>query len=574
MYPRRVRRAPGITLALLLLAMPTVAAAQIGGAAFDYRVQRRVVGTSGSYGGWSDALLASGHYAIEPGDPASPGQVHVHGAYQWRYDSPERQDTGSEDRTVDVGEVSRFYRGRTDLDEYDEVDPGTLTTWVFVPTSLHVGDELQILETTFRVTDVAATVIVAGAGRTAYALHAEGAGERDDAYGRFDTRFVDDYWFDHTTGMFLREVRTETDVGADPDGASAALEVREEVEIVDATYAPHVGPIPDDPMLRLGGGRSRWDTSARLLPWMLGGGLFLVVLLLVVAFRRAKGPRTVRGRAIFATQLAPRDPLGAVGDVSIHFTAFLPHFAAMAHQTGNAVWCATLRAATVGVAFDDKTTGVATIFAREPDVCEVLRKSLGREDFFSELRHGNLESVIEATQQTGIRLPASAAYNVLETYEVLTLAPVGTPAYDTQVVTRLDPADAGAAADLLTRVLAAPCHDYLAATLAAGDLAYVARVDGAIVGVGLATVIGDQGRLHTLAVDPAHRNKGLGRELVRARIRAMGALGVQRIVTEISALNSASLEIVRGEGFTTTGTMYIESARSIAPATTRTTVRR
>ncbi len=558
-------------LAVLLSLAPAAAGAQVD-AELDYRVSRRATGTSGAYAGWADELLASGHYSVTA--PPGSGPVAVHGAYQWRYTSPESLDSGSEDRHVTVERATRHYVDRTDLDEYDGADASTLTTWLYVPLTVDFGDIVHVLDEDFLVMETHEPIEIAGAPRDAIHLSAHGDGTRDDAYGQFDTRYDDHYWFDATTGMFLRELRTETDTGT-TEGTAATLGFREEVVVVDASYARHVGPVPPDPMLR----RSVHALTPSLLEryqWPLVALIFVLtfVFLRWVLGRAPRGVPALRGRPIRTRRLGGEDPIPAFpADTSISFGAFLPHFVRIARATSNDVWLAEVDGTIVGLALDDASTGVASIFAREPDVCETLRRAVGKQDFFSEVRHGNLPSVIEATATTGDKLPAAAAYNVLETYDVLSLEKPGSPAYDTAVITRLEAAEV-AASDLLTRVLGAPSEAYLKAAMAAGDLAYVARSSGSIVGVGLATVVGTQGRMHTLAVDPAHRNKGLGRELVRARVRAMAALGAERIVTEISAQNSASLEIARGEGFATVATMYLETARDAAPASARSTVRK
>lgn len=560
-------------LVLGLVLAPRAVHAQPDGAWFDYTNERRFTGSSGAYAGWSDELVASGHYTVSA--PADGPTVQVHGAYQWRYTSPESRETGHEDRAVDVDRSTRLYTTRTDLDEYDAQDPTAIATWVFVPTTLEVGDDVRILDDTFEVLETHALLELAGTTRTTIHLHHHEVGERHDAYGDFETRSSDDYWFDAATGMFLRELHTESDVGS-TEGAAAGLDVFEEVRIVDASYAPHVGPVPPDPLLaRPRAHVARTELSFPLIALMIGGAM-LVVFLLIRRMSRPRPTLQIRGKPVVPRVLTAQEPLIALdAQVTATFAPFLPHFVDVARRTGNAVWIAESGSVTLGVAIDDKATGVASIFAREPDVCELLRRSLGRQDFFSEVRHGNLATVIEATSATGTKLPAGAAYNVLESYEVLALDAPGTPAYDTAVVSRLDDADVDAAATFLATVLGDSSDAYLKAALAAGDFAYVARVDGAIVGLGLATVAGTTGRLHTVAVAPAHRNKGLGRELVRARIRAMSTLGAKRIITEISALNSASLEIARGEGFVSIGAMFTETARDTAAAVaTVATVRR
>jgi len=554
------------SLALASLLLAPAAHAQVA-ASFDYRVNRTISEGDGAYQGWSDQLTASGHYDVVPTDAA----VSVHATYAWHYASPEDARDGSEDRTVEIDRAQRHYVAGSDLDEYDDVDARSLATWIYVPTTLRVGDEVTILDEVFLVSAVDEPLSVAGATRTTLHVQRQGTGRRNDAYGLFTTTTNDAYWFDAATGMFLRELRFEHDEGVSTDAERASFRQREEVAITDASYAPRVGPLPPEPQ--------RIVQPFARFSWLIAPvGFSLAVVLGFMLVRRVLRPaavRTHRGQEITVDDLGPGAalPAGATG-TTIYFGAFLPHFLAVARRTSNRVWIARTGGSVVGCAIEDRVAGVPTIFAPVSDVCEALRMAMHSSDFFSELRHGNLESVMAATQRTGTKLPAATAYNVLETYEVLERTDGEEPVYDAQVVTRLEEPDHGAAAELLTRVLGVRCGDYLSASLAEGDLAYVARVDGVVVGVGLATVAGIDGRLHTLAVDPSHRNRGLGRELVRARVRAMMALGAKRIVTEIAARNSASLENVRREGFTTIGSMYIETSREIAPPATTPAVRR
>ena len=57
---------------------------------------------------------------------------------------------------------------------------------------------------------------------------------------------------------------------------------------------------------------------------------------------------------------------------------------------------------------------------------------------------------------------------------------------------------------------------------------FVARDAGNIVGAVLCGHDGRRGYMHHLAVDPAHRGKGIGRALVSKCLAALGAAGIQR----------------------------------------------
>ena len=160
---------------------------------------------------------------------------------------------------------------------------------------------------------------------------------------------------------------------------------------------------------------------------------------------------------------------------------------------------------------------------------------------------------------------APEAYNVLETYEILECALTSAPAYDASVVGRMTPADLPEVGRLSQEVYGLAGTAWMTAALALGDVGYVARVDGKIVGYGFASVCGAVGRLYGNTVSPAHRGKGLGRELVRARLSACSGLGAERVITEVATWNVGSLEIVRAEGFATVGSLWVESSLAIRP---------
>src|SRR5207247_9966600 len=90
-----------------------------------------------------------------------------------------------------------------------------------------------------------------------------------------------------------------------------------------------------------------------------------------------------------------------------------------------------------------------------------------------------------------------------------------------------------------------------------GDLGFVAMHGPAVAGFGFATVVGPVARLHTLTVVATDRARGLGTELTNARLATLAALGVQRVIVEISKQNVASLRIAARAGFAPIGeTIY------------------
>ena len=70
----------------------------------------------------------------------------------------------------------------------------------------------------------------------------------------------------------------------------------------------------------------------------------------------------------------------------------------------------------------------------------------------------------------------------------------------------------------------------------------------------LARAAGGEAEILTLAVVPAARGRGLGRELLRAAITRAQALGAQTMFLEVGADNPHALALYAGLGFAKVGT--------------------
>lgn len=66
------------------------------------------------------------------------------------------------------------------------------------------------------------------------------------------------------------------------------------------------------------------------------------------------------------------------------------------------------------------------------------------------------------------------------------------------------------------------------------DLLFVAVIGSAVVGTALAGYDGHRGWLYSVAVDPSHRGKGFGTELVRHAERVLASLGCMKINLQIA----------------------------------------
>ena len=87
--------------------------------------------------------------------------------------------------------------------------------------------------------------------------------------------------------------------------------------------------------------------------------------------------------------------------------------------------------------------------------------------------------------------------------------------------------------------------------LAAGHHYLVAREDGSLIGYAGLARLGGEADVHTLAVDPAHQGRGIGRALLRALLdHAAGAT----VFLEVRTDNEPAIALYRSEGFAVIGT--------------------
>ncbi|MQA15609.1 MAG: ribosomal-protein-alanine N-acetyltransferase [Pseudonocardiaceae bacterium] len=87
--------------------------------------------------------------------------------------------------------------------------------------------------------------------------------------------------------------------------------------------------------------------------------------------------------------------------------------------------------------------------------------------------------------------------------------------------------------------------------LAAGYRYFAARDDGTLVGYAGIAVLGPEAEVHTLAVDPAHQGRGIGRALLR---ELLVHAGDATVFLEVRTDNDAAIALYRSEGFTVVGT--------------------
>jgi ribosomal-protein-alanine N-acetyltransferase len=77
----------------------------------------------------------------------------------------------------------------------------------------------------------------------------------------------------------------------------------------------------------------------------------------------------------------------------------------------------------------------------------------------------------------------------------------------------------------------------------------VAEAGGLVAGYVVAHCAADEGEILNLGVAVAHRRRGVGRELVRAVLAALGARGVRAVYLEVRESNTGARQLYEGLGF-------------------------
>ncbi|MCA9489458.1 MAG: N-acetyltransferase [Myxococcales bacterium] len=517
-------------------------------AAFQYEYSESVTGRAGEYEGYSDHTGGTGTYRLKRTGDA----VSVSARYHWYYSSSEgKHESGDEDRATAVDPTTRRYvHGPIDLDDeaLARVPATDLATWLWIPPETEVGATVPILDMTCTLTDRAGVPQTGSVRSPALLVTCEGEDERHDDYGDFGLRYVDRYWYEPSTGLFVAELYEEHDDGS-LDGRAGRFDVRTTVTLVSADYVE----VPPPPSV----GKACLGCTAGTLGFGMLMSMGLVVGfggLVWLARRSTALPDRLTGTTFGDVSItAVADGLALAGldttACSQHFQPFLEDFVQRSIEARDPVWIATSGDKLVGLAFWDETARIGTVLCPDAKVALHLVKRFGQRgagvEFFAEQRHQG---------------PLGPQFNVHETWSVLARTVDAEQPYDTNTVRRYRPDDRAAVVALLQREWGdASFASWLDVQIARGDPAYVAVVDGAVVGFALAAVVGTQGRFQLALVDKDHRDRGLGGELVRARLTALFRLGVERVIAEVATWNVASLHVLREHGFTDVGELLVQS---------------
>ncbi|MEC9216233.1 MAG: GNAT family N-acetyltransferase [Pseudomonadota bacterium] len=102
--------------------------------------------------------------------------------------------------------------------------------------------------------------------------------------------------------------------------------------------------------------------------------------------------------------------------------------------------------------------------------------------------------------------------------------------------------------DALTATLARPDTVTVVATAATNP-----SEEAPPVGFVIARLAGPEAEILTLAVDPAHRRRGIGRRLVTALFEAARAAGATELLLEVESTNNAAQALYAAAGFEADG---------------------
>ena len=99
-----------------------------------------------------------------------------------------------------------------------------------------------------------------------------------------------------------------------------------------------------------------------------------------------------------------------------------------------------------------------------------------------------------------------------------------------------------------------------------GVFSLMARAKEQPIGFVLARAVADEAEILTLAVNPAYRRHGVGRQLVQATAEKATALGATALFLEVAADNAPALALYRSCGFREVGRRESYYVRGAGPA--------
>ena len=511
----------------LILPPVVVGAAPRTGDFFEYNYNTYVDQGSGDYYGYTDTMVSHARYSVVS---VQGDLVTVDGLGYWSFDGSDGTHlSGITNVTPVFSLTTREYVSGSDVN----TTKANATEWFWILVPVSVGQTVPVLDDVFTVHSIDATVWSGIIPHRAVQLQASGTYIRNDAYGVFTATYTDTYYFDPDSGYIVSEEFVEQD-----SNYAASFRFRAEVFVTGSSYSVPVNLV-SFALVDVG-------VPAVTVAAVAGG------------VRAMRGPSRIRVgskdspidvRIRKATK--PGDVSGLLSDGSPFFGPFLPVFADRSVAEGDPVVLALADRTIRGLALLDRESGMGSLFASDDSVARVLLKRVKMRDFFA-----------DATIPSGLLRSKE-----IDRFAILQLRSPQPLDYDTSLVRPMQADDLGMVTAISQATYRASAGRFIASSFRGGDLGFVAVADGRIVGFGFATVVGTVARLHTLTVDAPYRARGIGTQIMNARLSALAALGVDRVILEISKRNVASMRVATRAGFAPVGeTVYYSKQPESAPA--------
>lgn len=517
---------------MLVSAAPAVAGPPRVNEFFEFDQTTTVNNGEGAYYGYSEATHSHYRYTVQS---VSQTAVTVQATGSWSFsNSSGASQSGNEAYTPVFSPSNRTYASGIDV---HLTDPATAAVWFWISVPVTVGQVVHVLDEDLTVQSLSATLWVGAVPHSTILLVGQGSYVRNDVYGTFTATYTDQYYYDPNTGFIVAERYTEQDVGT-WQGYSASFTNSTTLNVVASSYA-----VPLDLVS---------------LSLLYVGVPAAVVLVIVGLIRVRRGPSRIRvgsgNQAAYIRIKKARSQAELTGltpDGSPFFGPFLPIFAERSLAEGDPVVLALDERKIVGLALLDRESGMGSLFAAEDRVAKVLLKRCRMNDFFAD---GTIPGRILGAKE-------------VERFQILQLRNPQPLDYDATVIRPMTADDLAAVTAITQNVYRERAAAFIRSSFNAGDLGYVAAVRGLVVGFGFATVVGTTARLHTLTVAAPERSHGLGTEIMKARLSALAAMGVDRVIVEISRQNVPSLRVASKVGFAPIGeTIYYSRNPGAAPA--------
>ena len=249
-------------------------------------------------------------------------------------------------------------------------------------------------------------------------------------------------------------------------------------------------------------------------------------------------------------------------EITQFFDHFISDFLFKSFLGGDIVVQVTGDNKLLGLGFYNREADLGTIFTNDNNIKREIQKYLKCHDFFTEVRESsNVAKSI--TSQSSYSGSTRNIFGLIDIYQILSLKLETSYTFDTQLIHEMKNEDLPEIIIISEQVNGIKSKIWIKSQFESGDIGIIAFVNNQIVGFAFASISGTFGRLHTLTVSPNFRNRGIGKELMKARLKILYDLGITTVITEIANWNLPSLQIAYSHGFTKIGELFIETNRSV-----------